>query len=53
MGYDSHQRDFFSVLSAVRWDYCVFVIFVNCKDTLTALCKHADVGTEHTASILL
>ena len=46
MRYDSHQRDFFSVLPAVLRDRCVFVRFANCKDKPTALCKHA-VGTEH------
>lgn len=49
MKYDSHQRDFLNVLPAVRWDFCVCVcvIFANCKDKLTALCKHA-AGTQHT-----
>lgn len=47
MRYDSHQRDFFSVLPAVLRDRCLFVRFANCKDKPTALCKHA-VGTERT-----
>lgn len=39
--YDSRQRDFLNVLCAVHWECCVFVIFANCKDKLTALCEHA------------
>lgn len=48
MEYDIHGRAFFSALSAVLWDRWVFVLFANCRDNLTP-----DVGTKHTASILL
>lgn len=50
MEYDSHQRDFLGALPAVHWDRCVFVLFANCKDNLTALCKHA-AGTERTVPV--
>lgn len=53
MEYDIHGRAFFSALPAVLWDCWVFVLFANCRDNLTPLCKHADVGTKHTASIPL
>lgn len=53
MKHNSHQRDFFRVLSAVLGDYCVFVRSANCKDKLTAFGKHADAWTENAAPVQL
>lgn len=53
MKHNSHQRDFFRVLSAVLGDYCVFVRLANCKDKLTAFGKHADAWTENAAPVRL
>lgn len=53
MKHNSHQRDFFRVLSVVLGDYRVFVRSANCKDKLTAFGKHADASTEDAASVQL